>query len=247
MAAGGKFSANFGADNRLKLTGAIMIYSGGNNGGAFANYHGIYLDKQKQPALLEGSPLGQTMMAAMVRDFSKNAQVGSFLSGNVLSVGMDSLVWWIKPSKREIHFSCNKAKTGIGVETAIVPHPAMIFSVSEGEWRVFAIKGNTRPTEKTALFQVPHFNVWAGGRICTGNVTLPKDYSIESMAAWEKAYFGSNFTHPNVTQLVNYEGGAYAFWRSMLDGAFPKFPNEVLVPGNLTLGNHIRKINGGSR
>jgi len=240
MQHGGKFTARLGADTALNLSGSIMIY--GNGDGAYATYHDIYFKGDNQPALLEGHPLTAAQMGGLVRSLGQNTQIGSFLSGNVLSVGLDSLVWWVKPAIREIHFACSKG--GIGEESSTTPQPGLIFAVNEGNWYVFAVKGNKRPTATTQLYQAPHFNVWAGGKICTGNVTLPKEFDIESREAWEKAYFGSRFSHPNVPNLVNYEGGGYAFWRSMLDGKFSKFPSEVLVPEGITLGKFINKING---
>lgn len=222
-----------------------MIY--GDSKGAYATYHNIYLNGDQQPALLEGHPLTTSQIGGLVRSFGNNTQIGSFLTADILSVGMGSLVWWVKPSIRKIHFACNKQGSGIGEESGMVPHPGLIFALSEGAWYVFAVKGNKRPTERTQLYQAPHFNVWAGGKICTGNVTLPEGAEVEDRGAWEKAYFGSRFSHPNVPKLVNYEGGGYAFWRSMLDGKFSKFPSEVLVPERQTLGGFINKINGVSQ
>ena len=37
-------------------------------------------------------------------------------------------------------------------------------------------------------------------------------------------------------KLLRYRGGAYAFWRDMLDGAFTRFPERVLVDAKTTLG-----------
>jgi len=239
----GQFSVNFGTDEKLTLASSILIYR--NNHGAYATVHDIFTDRQGQTSLLPGTPLTHATIAGLVHDFSNNAQVGSFLAENVLSVGMDSLIWWVKPAKREISFASSK-KDGIGRESAIVPQPGLIFSVSDGHWSVFAVKGNSRPKATTPLFQAPHFNVYDDGSICTGNVTLPKDFSVESMAGWEKAYFGSRFSHPNTPKLVKFEGGAYPFWRSMLDGKFAKFPNEVLVPLKLTAGDLVKDTNGGS-
>lgn len=240
---GGKFKAKIGGDVSVKLSGAIMIYGDSNN--AYATYHNVHFNAENQPSLLEGHPLTAGQIGGLVHRLGRNAQIGCFLSDNVLSVGMDSLVWWVKPAVREIHFACGDKS--IGNESGMVPHPGLVFAVVEGIWYVFAVKGNKRPTEKTQLYQVPHFNVWAGGKICTGNVKLPEGADVDDRAAWEKAYFGSRFSHPNVQKLVNYKGGGYAFWRDMLDGKFAKFPSEVLVPETMTLGGFIGKISGVSK
>ena len=237
---GGKFTAQVGDDVPIRLSGAIMIY--GDDKSAYATYHNVHFDANKQPSLLEGHPLTAGQIGGLVHRLGKNAQIGTFLSDKVLSVGMGSLIWWVKPAVREIHFACRDK--GIGDEFGMVPHPGLVFAVVEGVWYVFAIKGNSRPTESTQLYQAPHFNVWAGGKICTGNVTLPEGADVDDRDAWEKAYFGSRFSHPNVQKLVDYKGGAYVFWRDMLDGKFPKFPSKVLVPESMTLGGFIKKING---
>ncbi|WP_224962717.1 PRTRC system protein B [Geomonas subterranea] len=241
---GGKFKAIMGSDKPLRLTGAIMIY--GDSDSAYATYHSIHIDANKQPSLLEGHPLTAGQIGGLVQRLGRNAQIGTFLSENVLSVGMDSLIWWVKPAVREIHFACSGDK-GIGEESGMVPCPGLVFAVVEGVWYVFAVKGSKRPTESTQLYQAPHFNVWAGGKICTGNVKLPEGADVEDRAAWEKAYFGSRFSHPNVPELVKYKGGAYTFWRDMLDGKFTKFPSQVLVKEAMTLGGFISKASGVSK
>lgn len=241
LESGGKFTAHVGSDTALRLSGGIMIY--GDTQGAYATYHNIHFNADRQPSLLEGHPLTAAQIGTLVQLLGRNAQIGSFLSDSVLSVGIDSLIWWVKPAIREIHFACDSEKV-IGNESGMVPHPGLVFAVVEGVWYVFAVKGNKRPNESTQLYQVPHFNVWAGGKICTGNVKLPESAALDDREAWEKAYFGSRFSHPNVPKLVNYKGGAYAFWRDMLDGKFAKFPSNVLVSETMTLGGFIRKVNG---
>jgi len=59
----------------------------------------------------------------------------------------------------------------------------------------------------------------------------------DHLAAWNEAFLRSYFTHPNGPgKLVRYRGGAYAFWREMLDGRFRRFPERVLVDVKMTLG-----------
>ena len=79
--------------------------------------------------------------------------------------------------------------------------------------------------------------MWKGGAICHGNVGVPDCAIAQRIEAWNTAFFGSFFTHPNVQKgLVKYRGGSYRFWKDMLDGKFKSFPQRVLVPLNATLG-----------
>lgn len=81
------------------------------------------------------------------------------------------------------------------------------------------------------MYQAPYFNVYEGGGICQGNVDVPGSTSTNRIEAWNAAFFQSWFTHPNVHgNLVKYRGGAFTFWRDMLDGRHHEFPEHVLVP-----------------
>ena len=68
---------------------------------------------------------------------------------------------------------------------------------------------------------------------------VPSDDTLK-YGAWNDAFFGSFFTHPNVHgKLVTYKGGAFKFWRDMLDGRHGEFPEHVLVPAKRTLADAL--------
>lgn len=153
------------------------------------------------------------------------------------------MVWYMPPSRRRVWF---KADT-IGETSAEVPLPGLVFSVSPGGWRVFALRGARRPGASTKLYQAPFFNVSSTGVICVGSSQTPKGDARFDPAAWEQAFFESYFSHPNVhgSSLVHYKGGAYPFWQAMLKGKKwrESFPKEVLVERSMTLGRLIAQIN----
>ena len=98
-------------------------------------------------------------------------------------------------------------------------------------------QGKQSPCVANPVVPVAVFNVWEGGDICRGNVQVPEGTTTEKIDAWNAAFLGSFFTHPNGKgKLVRYRGGAYPFWRDMLDGKFKKFPERVLVDVKTTLG-----------
>ena len=91
------------------------------------------------------------------------------------------------------------------------------------------------------MFRAPYFNVWESGQICVGNVDLPERATAEKLDEWTSAFFDSWFTHPNVhNNLVRYRGGAYRFWRDMLDGKHVVFPERTLVDLDRTLGEALQ-------
>jgi len=169
---------------------------------------------------------------------TRQAKVGGFLPANILMVGIDSLIWWVPPARRRVFFQSDQLG---GERSAETPHPGLVFRVDgENEWSVFAVKGQDRPTPDTPLFLAPYFNVHTSGKICTGNVTIPSGSTTETISAWEEAFWTSYFTHPNVhapNKLVEYRGGAYGFWRSMLKGKFKRFPERVLVSTDYMLSD----------
>lgn len=87
------------------------------------------------------------------------------------------------------------------------------------------------------MYVAPYLNVWAGGRICTGNIETPKGGLKFSTEEWEEAFFRSYFTHPNQHEksaLTKYRGGIFALWRALMKGR--AFPTESLVRAGETLG-----------
>lgn len=88
----------------------------------------------------------------------------------------------------------------------------------------------------------PHFNVWDGGKICTGSVALPNALSADALTEYEAAFFRSHFTHPNRTAAVKYAGGMKALWRDQLAGASPEAMTKALKPAKETLEAAIQRI-----
>lgn len=242
----GKASILFSGDERMTLNKAILLY-GGNS--SFATIHDVGTDKKNgSTILMQGEPLTHVVISEIMRGLGQSVQIGAFLPPHILSVGHNSVVWWLKPASRKVFFRCSDVEKGIGEESAETSHPGLVFAVNESGWSVFAVKGNERPEASTPLYLSPYFNVSSNGAICTGTVDVPKNYSAESTFLWDKAFFDSAFSHPNVKppqKLVDYKGGSYKFWRHMLDGKFKKFPEKVLVPVDSTVEKFIKAVGRG--
>lgn len=233
-----EFSIQTPTENVLTLDQAVLLYHG-RSGGALATVHEVMT--------VDGVPVigaGCAMTAHAARELAtallRRAAHGGFLPETVLYVLGDVLLWWVPPARRHIAFRVgdDHAEVFGGRERGeIVPQPGLIFAASSRMWRVWAVKGARRPTPQTPLFQAPYFNVDGQGHICQGNVPVPEGTTVEKIGAWNDAFLRSYFTHPNVTgKLLRYRGGAYAFWRDMLEGRFARFPERVLVDAKTTLG-----------
>jgi PRTRC genetic system protein B len=191
------------------------------------------------PVILDGKPMTAASAVRLARALSKRAAQGGFVPFNLLYMDDEMIAWWVPPACRHIAFRA--PELGAAERGEVVPHPGLVFAVGHGrQWRVWAVKGSERPTEQAALYQAPYFNVSGDGVICTGNVSLPNRTSAEKIEAWNTAFFGSFFTHPNANgKLLTYRGGAYKFWRDMLDGKHAEFPERVLVASGETLRQAI--------
>lgn len=221
----------------VALQGAILLYGARPEQFSYATAHVIQQDVGGRPVIGPGTPLNRQALIYAVRQVAKEAlPKGEFLTPNVLSISPTAVTWWCPAGERRVFFDCKE----LGKRSAVVPHPALVFQASHAGFRVFALCGEDRPVPTTVLHEPPYFNTWDQGKICIGSAHVPKQIDVASITGWEESFFNSAFTHPNVGgQRVNYERGAYAFWKDMLEGKFPNYPKTVLIPMNLTLADLI--------
>jgi PRTRC genetic system protein B len=222
----------------LKLDRAVLIYRG-SAGSALATIHAVH-DLDGELVIGAGEAVTPRATMRLAQALLKRAAHGGFLPDTVLYVNADLILWHVPPARRHIAFRVDAAHAGLlgGEERGeTVPHPGLVFAASSRGWRVWAVKGSRRPTPDTALFQAPYFNTDEQGHICQGTTPVPEGTTADKIDAWTEAFFRSYFTHPSGrSDRVRYSGGAYAFWRDMLDGAYTRFPPQVLVPCRCTLG-----------
>lgn len=220
-------------DGVLALAQAVLIYRGA-QGSALATVHEVAAING-EATILAGKAMTPRAAVTLAHELSNRVGHGGFIPETVLYMDGDAMLWWTRPGRRHVAFRAGAL--GGGERGEVVPHPGLVFAASSRVWKVWAIKGDARPTPETALFQAPYFNVYDDGGICQGSASVPEGTTAEKVEAWNDAFFGSFFTHPNVRKnLVKYRGGSCKFWQDMLDGRFAQFPERVLVPVQMTLG-----------
>lgn len=247
-----------GADRELALKRALLVYETPGSGAApFVTVHEVQTKKKGPPVLGPGFPLDQAAAARFAADVSKSLAYSGFVPPELLALGPGWVAWWCPPAKRRVWFDCTRANpeegadrdavddgpSKLGNRSGVTPHPGLVFAASPGDWRVWAVKGAARPDADTALQRAPYFNVWADeGGICLGNVRVPSAPGPEAIAAYEKAFFESRFTHPNRGFRVRFPGGGYALWAELLAATPDTFPEDVLVDAGVTLGGLVRRL-----
>jgi len=244
---------NFGlstGETTIALSQAILVYanetkshSGTAPVATYATVHPVQnFGTEANPnfQIAAGRPLTREALLAMFEDLAKKHSLNTdIIPEHVLSISADHMVWWMPAGERNVFFN-NKE---LGKRAAKVPHPALMFAVVKGQWYIFALAKNERPTAETALQFAPYFNVYDSCAICTGSARVPRGISANATGEWEKAFFDSEFTHINGKEKkATHPRGEYALWKELLDGVYKTFPVEFLAPTQFTLTTFMTAV-----
>ncbi|MDN0082348.1 PRTRC system protein B [Crenobacter sp. SG2305] len=222
---------------------SIVLYGSDVKSLEFAMIHPIVGEHGKEK-LGSGQPLTMEGLSLALTGLAK-AQAGhqqtDFLPGNVLSTSPVHIAWWRKPGFRTVFF-----RVGGEEYSFSAPHPGLIMVASGRDLRIGAVQGVERPNPETPVFEAPYFNVWKGGRMCVGNVSLPGATIAARIAAWEDAFFNSWFTHPNGTGSVKHPGDMSGLWQMLREqqGQVTDFPEQALVPMGISAQQFVSKLGG---
>ena len=122
---------------------------------------------------------------------------------------------------------------------SMYPHPPLVFVIYERELFVRALAENGRPKNDTRFRNAPYWNTDAHGRVCLGGMRVPGEASASTIAAWEGAYFASEFTHPSgAIRLTTHPRGFLGLW-STLEGR-KCFPARFLADSKQNLDEFIK-------
>lgn len=220
-----------------ELEAALLIYRN-KNGDGYVSSHPIV----QGPSALElgaGHPLERSELRKLLKGTGRDLGVKGWVDSRVVFMSGSLIAWWRPAAPAPMFFQANAI--GSKARSGTCPQPSLVFAVADSGWYVWALKGNERPTPQTPLMRSPYLNVWNEGRICEGNVKRPRVLTPETIAAFERTFFESRFTHANQPDLCKYAGGAKALWQDLLLGKHPAFPDECLLPQNQTLAGALER------
>lgn len=228
------------------ITRAVLIH--GEIGRAASTVHRFATIHDVQstatgPQIGAGVLLGEQALHSLVRGLLPERKL-TYLDDRVLAMGDGVLLWWKRPSIEMMWFNTDGGD-GLGSKCGPAPQPGLVFCATRQSWSVWAVAGDARPGLDTTLMQSPHYNVNNAGVICAGTAQVPDGCLPSDIAAYERAFFGSRFTHPNVVNrrhLTRFRGGANKLWLSMLSGRHARFPDHHLVPTKLTIAALIDRL-----
>ena len=208
-----------------------------------ATVHGVV---QKET---DGIPLlgaGQLLSTAALRELTR--QLGTscpaeYLPDHVVARTPELIAWWMPAAMRPMFFRAGSELTSVSGK--LFPHPALLFVVRNGVLFVRALPENRRPDPETKLAAAPYWNVDSGGAVCGGTMRTPKSLTVASIAAWEQAFFQSEFTHPGgAGRLTRRKGGTAALWKSLTGKK--TFPRSTLIETE-PLREYLRKLEAAQR
>ena len=210
----------------------------------FATLHGIDVDDDNRPTILEGKLMSHDCIISVLKDMvdMKQTKAIQILPDNVIAQGDDSLVWHVPGRVRTMLFKHGKKTTKMAVH-----YPSLIFKVIDNTLSVAASKFKRKPKADDILYHSPLMNIYSDGRVCVGTADCPSDSDIESMAEWEKVIFDTIFTHTNhdkcllnKSQTSTTTDQLYAFWKALKgDKHFPT--NRLNRLSDLTLEEWIEQ------
>lgn len=141
---------------------------------------------------------------------------------------------WHTPAKQVNLFFVKE----LGIPNGKAKIPPLIWKASKNSLSIYAVNGNKKPVEKTALYYAPFFNIYKDGRVCMGTVEIDiskKTFLEEFVKGWEDYFFNSYFSHliddhnpvtQNIVQL----------WENQIKMNM-SFPDDCLIKNGLTIKN----------
>lgn len=229
-----------GANRNFVLQRAVLIY--GDGSGAFATLHEVRGEKEGAPYLGPGQSLTTTFLRSLAHGLGVR-MAPEILPDNILARTPDLIVWWTRAQHRCMFFGGRSDEAG-KLNGHVYPHPPLVFKIWGRDLFVRALAVNARPSAETRLMTAPYWNTDSRACVCQGSMRVPEEVSAQSIAGWEAAFFGSEFTHPSgAVRLTKHPGGFTGLWSS-LAGAKDAFPSEFLTDAKQTLREFIEGDEG---
>ena len=222
-------------DNRIfSLKFAVLVYHEGNR--ALATLHEVKSRPSGPPYLCAGQSVTTGFLEVLAKGLGAS-MVSEILPGNVVARTPEMIAWWT-PAQRRLMFFGGESPEVATLNGNVYPHPPLVFMIHGHELFVRALAENRRPNSDTRLRNAPYWNTDAQGRVCLGSMRVPEDVTANTIAAWEAAYFTSEFTHPSgAVRLTTHSGGFLGLWSGLAHRK--RFPVRFLADSKQTLLDFI--------
>tara|TARA_R110000772_G_scaffold154855_2_gene265913 strand:+ start:215 stop:931 length:717 start_codon:yes stop_codon:yes gene_type:complete len=221
------------------LSALVFYQTKGSNKSTYVEH----FDMDKNGSPINAHPLTEREAKILAKALNTDKEKGkaflkskSILPTNILHINPSengSVLWYTKARKTKMFFI-----ESLEIPKGMAEAPAMLWYANKQNLMVFALATDRRPTEKTALYHAPFFNVYEGGNVCMGtvDVNIKNSASIEEFTtAWEDYFFNSYFSHL-MEDHNPIKGNCISLWKKLIQTG-EAFPKEVLKKNNRTLKN----------
>jgi PRTRC genetic system protein B len=222
-------------DNRIfALKQAVLLYQEGSR--AFATLHEVKSRPDGPPYLCAGQSVTAGFLEVLAKGLG-TSMAAEILPANVVARTPEMIAWW-SPAQRRIMFFGGESPEAAKLNGNLYPHPPLVFMICGHELFVRALAEDRRPTADTLLRNAPYWNTDGQGRVCLGSMRIPEEVSARTIAAWEAAYFASEFTHPSgAVRLTTHPRGFLSLWTAL--GRRRDFPVRFLADSKQTLQEFV--------
>lgn len=204
---------------------ALIVYRN-DNGRALCTINKIDYGTILPGVPIDGAKLAELFAAVGSKEAPKKGTM-VWTDPRILARGANAVLWYARPRRTEIFFSCSSAKM-MRCSGKVIPWPGLVFLAKENKLRVFAVK--SRPAKTTPLYFAPYWNL-SDGAVCLPNNVRGQNHSLDE---WERIFYTSAFSHPGWTRKVTrtaYDRLIPALIRSKAK----RFPASELIDAKLTL------------
>ena len=221
------------------LSALVFYHTKGNSKTTYVEH----FDMDKNGSPINAHPLTEREAKVLAKALNTDKEKSkaflkskSILPTNILHINPSengSVLWYTKARKTKMFFI-----ESLEIPKGMAEAPAMLWYANKQNLMVFALATDRRPTEKTALYHAPFFNVYEGGNVCMGtvDVNIKNSASIEEFTtAWEDYFFNSYFSHL-MEDHNPIKGNCISLWKKLIQTG-EAFPKEVLKKNNRTLKN----------
>lgn len=187
-----------------------------------------------------GAPLSEKTYNAIIEglgDKQKKKKENALSIGGAVPEGLIyfnyepnhlKLIWHRPAELRGMNFS-----EGLHIPDGPAMVPPMLYVADNGTLKVFALKDNKRPSEKTKLYIPPFHNCSSSGSVCLGSAKAKFPEKLEFtklIEYYEKLFWGSNFTHNGAAEAA---GNLNLIWKSQIANPSQKFNLKLLKPSGI--------------
>jgi len=225
-----------GRENELALSRALLLYTHGSE--SLVTVHDVE-NINGRMLVRAGQALDKNILTEVIKCLQSGQRLsGGYIHDHVLAMSEQSIAWFRPSSPASMFFRLTDKQDELNSLTGkSVIQPSLVFTFDGIRIRVFAMKGNRRPTPDTRLYHTPYYNVDGNGYVCMPFGVKKPVISQHVTGEVEKLFFESAFSHSGrrYERIIRGEETHNQFWHRLIMEQPKRFPVGKLIVSKMTL------------